>query len=123
MRNAVIALLVVLVAGLVWWQGSGQPEPVVPEVVVEAPAVTPTAAAPAEQAEHGPAESGLVETPSVDEPVDFDARVEALTRRDSDGLKAELLPDGSTKIDLQGRYQQAPVARLNDDGEVEISEQ
>lgn len=121
MRIAVAVILVALVAGLVWWQGGGQPEQAVPAVVVEAPAVTPGALVP--EHEGTPAESRAGQAPSIQEPADFDAQVEAMTRRDSDGLKGEILPDGSTRIDLQGRYQQAPVARLNEDGEVEVSEQ
>lgn len=117
MRIAVMAMLVVLVAGLLWWQGSRQPESVPPEAGVEARAVTPVSVQ-----EAAPAEPGVAESPSIEESVDFDSRVDAMTRRDSDGLKAELLPDGSTMIDLQGRYQQAPVARLNEDGDVEVSE-
>jgi len=121
MRNAVIALLVVLVAGLVWWQGNRQPGQVAPTAVVEAPGVTPEVTAP------GPGVAPTVpepaEEPVAEAPVDFDAQVEAMTRRDSEGLEVETLPDGSKKIDLQGRYRQAPVARVNDEGEAEVSEQ
>jgi hypothetical protein len=121
MRNAVIALLVVLVAGLVWWQGGRQPGQVAPAAVVEAPGVIPEVTA----TEPGvaPAVPEPAEEPVAEAPVDFDAQVEAMTRRDSEGLEVETLPDGSKKIDLQGRYRQAPVARVNDEGEAEVSEQ
>ena len=121
MRIAVIALLVVLVAGLVWWQGTRQPGQVAPTAVVEAPDVTPEVPAAEPAFVSTVPESG--EDPVVGAPVDFDAQVEAMTRRDSEGLEVETLPDGSKKIDLQGRYRQAPVARLNDEGETEVSEQ
>lgn len=121
MRIAVALMLVALVAGLAWWQGAKQPEQAVPALIAEGPAVTPEALVP--EHEGAPGEPGAGQAPSTREPVDFDAQLEAMTRRDSDGLKGELLPDGSTKIDLQGRYQQAPVARLNEDGDVEVTEQ
>ena len=121
MRIAVAVIVVVLVAGLAWWQGSRQPGQVAPAAVVEASGVTPEVTAPEPGA--APTVPEPAEEPAAGTPVDFDAQVEAMTRRDSDGLKGELLPDGSTKIDLQGRYQQAPVARLNEDGDVEVSEQ
>lgn len=119
MRIAVTVMLVVLVAGLVWWQGSRQPEPVAPAAVAEVPAVTP-ATNPEEIVS---AEPEAAQLPPVEKAVDFDAEVEAMTRRDSEGLDVETLPDGSKKIDLQGRYRQAPVARVNEEGEAEVSEQ
>ena len=42
--------------------------------------------------------------------------IERLTDRRSDDLIPEQRPDGSVRIDLKGRFQQAPLAQLIDDG-------
>ena len=42
--------------------------------------------------------------------------IERLTDRRSDDLIPERRPDGSLAVDLQGRFQQAPLARFIDDG-------
>lgn len=126
MRIAVTVVLVavVLVAGLAWWQVGSRPEPGAAEAVVAPPgtvATDDTAEAPPRGQDVRPAEPEAMAAPD-ETVVGFDAQVESMTRRDSEGLKVETLPDGSKKIDLQGHYRQAPVARLNEQGEAEVSE-
>ena len=48
--------------------------------------------------------------------------LENARRRDFDGLKEEVLPDGSIKLDLQGRFQHVISATVDENGKVIISE-
>ena len=44
---------------------------------------------------------------------------EQMMSRSSDGLTAVENPDGSTTIDLQGRFQSMTIARINGNGQIE----
>ena len=46
--------------------------------------------------------------------------IESLARRDVEGIIQRKLPDGSVALDLDGRFQQLPIARLGDDGELMV---
>lgn len=48
--------------------------------------------------------------------------IERRTRRDMSGLVPVQHPDGSTSIDLEGRFQHVPVGRVNEDGTITIEE-
>ncbi|MGF1510559.1 MAG: hypothetical protein ACFB9M_13750 [Myxococcota bacterium] len=44
------------------------------------------------------------------------------TSRSTEGLVEETLPNGSKKVDLQGRFQVVPVARFDENGELIVEE-
>jgi hypothetical protein len=82
--------------------------------------VAPEAAPPASATQAEP-----VATPESDPETLPDAQrreVERLTSRDATGLVPIEQPDGSVYIDLQGRFQHVPVARVNEDGTITIEE-
>lgn len=48
--------------------------------------------------------------------------IERLTSRDASGLVPVEQPDGSVYIDLENRFQHVPVARVKEDGSIEVQE-
>lgn len=48
------------------------------------------------------------------------AQISALTNRSSDGLTVTKRPDGSQMMDLQDRFNNVALARVNDDGSTEV---
>ena len=59
----------------------------------------------------GPLPAGVVE---------IDAETENALRHDNEGLELKRHPDGSVSMDLQGRFQSASVARIDENGVVTI---
>ena len=48
----------------------------------------------------------------------LDAETENALRRDSEGLEFKHHADGSVSVDLQGRFQHASVARIDENGKI-----
>ena len=48
--------------------------------------------------------------------------IQTLSRRDSEGLVEEIMPDGSARVRLQQRFQHVPVATLDESGRLTVSE-
>jgi hypothetical protein len=46
--------------------------------------------------------------------------IESLARRDVEGIVQRPRPDGSVELELDGRFQQLPIARLGSDGEIHV---
>ena len=54
-------------------------------------------------------------------PEELDAQLEHMTSESSDGLKKQLMPNGSTHVDLDGRFMSVMVATPNKDGGYDIT--
>ena len=52
--------------------------------------------------------------------VELDAETQNALRRDEEGLEFVQHADGSVSVDLQGRYQSASVARIDENGKVVV---
>lgn len=50
-----------------------------------------------------------------------DVRLQQMLRRDTEGLEQVVHPDGSVSVDLQGRFMNASLARITEDGEIETT--
>jgi hypothetical protein len=64
--------------------------------------------------------TGALRKPTVEETQAIVDQVAALTNRSSEGLTAVALPNGGTKVDLQGRFNGVTLGRANADGSTEV---
>jgi hypothetical protein len=69
-------------------------------------------------------ETGRVEVSTVGSnalaTVSLDAATTEALRRDTEGLKQTFHPDGSVSVNLEGRFQNVSVARIDENGKVVI---
>ncbi len=54
-------------------------------------------------------------------PEELDAQLEHMTSESSEGLKKQVMPNGSTHVDLDGRFMSVMVATPNKDGGYDIT--
>lgn len=64
--------------------------------------------------------TGRLRKPTVEETQAIVDQVTAATNRSSEGLSAVQLPNGSTRVDLQGRFSGVTLGRANADGTTEV---
>ena len=64
--------------------------------------------------------TGRLRKPTVEETQAIVDQVTAFTNRSSEGLTSVQQPDGSTKVDLEGRYSGVTLGRANADGTTEV---
>ncbi|HET6893439.1 MAG TPA: hypothetical protein VFH31_20240 [Pyrinomonadaceae bacterium] len=64
--------------------------------------------------------TGRLRKPTVEETQAIVDQVSAFTNRSSEGLSAVSLPNGSVKVDLEGRFSGVTLGRANADGSTEI---
>ena len=64
--------------------------------------------------------TGRLRKPTVEETQAIVDQVTALTNRSSEGLTAVQLPNGSTKVDLEGRFNGVTLGRENADGTTDV---
>jgi hypothetical protein len=65
-------------------------------------------------------QTGKLRTPTAEEARAIVETVAGLTNRSSKGLRVSQEPNGTTKVDLQGRFQTVVLAKPNPDGTNEI---
>jgi hypothetical protein len=65
-------------------------------------------------------QSGTLRLPTTEETQQLVDRLVAMTNRSTDGLQPTTLPNGATKVDLQGRFESVMLARPNPDGTSEV---
>jgi hypothetical protein len=61
-------------------------------------------------------ETGTLGMPSPDDQKVLDAELDEMLSRSTDGLRREVLPDGTVRVNLQGRFQSASVATIDAQG-------
>jgi hypothetical protein len=66
-------------------------------------------------------ETGMLSQSHMDGNGSADAEVENALNRSTAGLVEVQHPDGHVSVDLQGRFQSASVARINQDGQIETN--
>lgn len=64
--------------------------------------------------------TGRLRKPTVEETQAIVDQVSAFTNRSSEGLTAVSLPNGSVKVDLEGRFSGVALGRANADGTTEV---
>lgn len=64
--------------------------------------------------------TGRLRKPTVEETQAIVDQVTAFTNRSSEGLTAVQLPNGTTKVDLEGRFNGVTLGRANADGTTEV---
>ncbi|HEY7171484.1 MAG TPA: hypothetical protein VH417_11595 [Vicinamibacterales bacterium] len=65
-------------------------------------------------------QTGQLRVPTAEETQELVDRLVAMTNRSTDGLQAVTLANGTTTVDLQGRFESVMVARPNPDGTSEV---
>jgi hypothetical protein len=65
-------------------------------------------------------QSGQLRLPTAEETQELVDRLVAMTDRSTDGLEATTLANGTTRVDLQGRFASVMLARPNPDGTSEV---
>ena len=66
-------------------------------------------------------ETGTLGLPSPEEQKVLDAELEEMLSRSTDGLQRQVLPDGTVRVNLQGRFQSASIATIDAQGHVHTS--
>ena len=107
-RVAGVTALLVLAVALPWALSAGGPAPTEPATGIAPGTAAMRVAIDPETGEF---------VPAVDKAADV--QLQQLLRRDSDGLVEVVHPDGSVSIDLEGRFMNASLARIDADGELE----
>jgi hypothetical protein len=65
-------------------------------------------------------QSGQLRLPTAEETQELVDRLVAMTDRSTDGLQTTALANGTTRVDLQGRFASVMLARPNPDGTSEV---
>jgi len=107
-RVAGVTALLVLAVALPWALSAGGPAPAEPATGIAPGTAAMRVAIDPETGELGPTTDKAAEV-----------QLQQLLRRDSDGLVEVVHPDGSVSIDLEGRFMNASLARIDADGELE----
>ena len=67
------------------------------------------------------AETGEMSTPSPEQHKAMEHELQEMLSRSDAGLYEEVLPDGTVKVNLQGRFQNASIAVIDADGNLHTS--
>lgn len=117
----IVAVLVVAISTVTAL--SRQSAPAKPATVEKAALVTPSSknyvqGKPAGQDIHVDGPTGEIQELTPEEAQKLAAGLKPMLNKSSDGLVEQHNPDGSVSLDLQGRFQNVTVARVNKDGTV-----
>jgi hypothetical protein len=107
------ALALLAVAAVVWMRPASQPVPASPDATGLPPGTA------AMRANLNP-ETGALTVGAGEIELALDADTREALRRDAEGLKETLHENGAVSIHLQGRFQSASIAHLDENGVVSI---